>query len=204
MARIKGSDGRRTAERILREALPLIAQRGYSAVSMRMIAGAVGVNVGAIYNHFANKQQILVRLMSDHMDGLQGSWDALDASDLNPAEQLEQFVRYHIGYNIVRGDDVFISFMELRSLEPRSHRLIEGKRRAYEDVVRKIIRDGEESGIFDVEDAHVAAMSVLGSLIGVNTWYRAKGRLTQAQIEDFYVAMTLRSVGYIHQGDSDV
>lgn len=204
MARIKGSDGRKTAIRILDESLALIAKLGYAAVSMRMIAEAVGVNVGSLYNHFANKQQILVRLMSDHMADLLEAWNAVDVAGLNAAEKLDSFVRFHISYNLPRSDAVFISFMELRSLAPDNHAKIEKLRSEYEYVVRDVIKEGQEQGLFKIEDAHVAAMSVLGSVIGVNTWYREKGRLTISKIEDHYVAMTLRSVGYINSGEAHV
>lgn len=204
MARIKGSDGRKTAQRILDESLPLIAKLGYAAVSMRMIATAVGVNVGALYNHFPNKQEILVRLMSDHMNELLKAWHAQKLSDADPATRLDGFVRFHIAHNLPRADAVFISFMELRSLEPENHEEIENLRRQYEDVVRTIIKEGDAQGQFHVEDAHVAAMSVLGSLVGVNTWYRAKGRLSKSKIQDYYAAMTLRSVGHNQTGDGDV
>lgn len=204
MARLKGSDGRKTTQKILQESLPLIAKQGYAAVSMRMIAQAVGVNVGALYNHFANKQQILVRLLSDHMTSLLDAWDQVDVDQNTPAQQLEQFVRFHIAYNLPRADAVFISFMELRSLEPDNHAQIEQLRRRYEDVVRTIIANGVAKGQFRVEDPHVAAMSVLGSLVGVNTWYRAKGRLSQTKIQDYYVAIALRSLGHTKTGDGDV
>lgn len=204
MARIKGSIGHKTALRILDESLALIAKFGYAAVSMRMIAEAVGVNVGSLYNHFANKQQILVRLMSDHMNSLLKAWDEVDVDNLNSAERLDRFVRFHISYNLPRADAVFISFMELRSLAPENHEKIENLRRKYEDIVRNIINEGQQQGLFKIEDAHVAAMSVLGSVIGVNTWYREKGRLSKSKIEDHYVAMTLRSVGYVKSGDQHV
>ena len=204
MARLKGSDGRKTAQKILDESLPLFANLGYAAVSMRMIAQAVGVNAGALYNHFPNKQQILVSLLSDHMNALLDAWAKVDLENLTPAAQLDRFVRFHIAYNLPRSDEVFISFMELRSLEPENHKKIEDLRRRYENVVRTIIADGAKQGQFHVEDAHVAAMAVLGSLIGVNTWYRAKGRLSKVKIQDYYAATTLRSVGHKIAGECDV
>lgn len=204
MARIKGSDGRKTALRILDESLVLIAKLGYAAVSMRMIAEAVGVNVGSLYNHFANKQQILVCLMSDHMNALLEAWGDVDVEGLNAAEALDRFVRFHISYNLSRSDAVFISFMELRSLAPENHSKIEKLRGDYEYIVRDLIKKGQQQGLFNIEDAHVAAMSVLGSVIGVNTWYREKGRLSISKIEDHYVAMTLRSVGYTQSGEAHV
>lgn len=47
-----------TKERILWEALELFSQRGYHAVSVRDIAGAVGMRESSLYNHFAGKKEI--------------------------------------------------------------------------------------------------------------------------------------------------
>jgi len=204
MARLKGSVGAETKVAILSTALPLIAQYGYAAVSMRQIAEAVGVNVSALYNHFPNKQQILLRLMLDHMDSLMSAWKLQDVSEKTAAQKLEIFVRFHIVFNIEKPKAVFISFMELRSLEADGHKLVEAQRGAYEDILRDIIRAGVTSGDFTTPDAHVAAMSILGSLTGVNTWFKADGRLSQKEIEDSYVDLTLRSVGYEARGASHV
>ena len=195
MARTKGSKGVQTAQRILDVALPLFAQYGYAAVSMRQIADQVGVNVGAIYNHFPSKQQILVSLLSDHMKGLIGTWKEHDPRT-DPLDRLEAFARFHIRFNLARPDAVFISFMELRSLEVDSHRHIEKMRRQYEHDLRDIIQTGMEQDVFTVRDAHVAAMSILGSLTGVNTWFSEKGRLSKTKIEDYYIELTMNAVGF--------
>lgn len=47
-----------TKENILIAALNLFAQNGYEAVSVSMIAGALGVTKGALYKHYKNKQDI--------------------------------------------------------------------------------------------------------------------------------------------------
>jgi len=204
MARTIGADGRKTTQRILDESLPLIAKLGYSAVSMRMIAGAVGVNVGALYNHFPNKQNILVHLMTDHMNALLAGWNNVDTTGLTPAQRMDHFVRFHIAFNIPRADAVFLSFMELRSLEPENHKVIEELRSQYENIVATIIRDGVNAHEFHVADNHVATMSVLGSLVGVNTWYRETGRLSKSIIQDYYVEMTFRALGYNEERDANV
>jgi len=195
MARRKGSNGVQTAQRILDVSLPLFAQYGYAAVSMRQIADQVGVNVGAIYNHFPSKQQILVSHLSDHMKGLIGTWKEHDPRS-DPLARLEAFIRFLIRFNLNRPDAVFISFMELRSLEPENHVYIEKMRRKYEHDLRDIIQSGMDQNIFKTGDAHVAAMSVFGSLIGLNTWFKEKGRLSKATIEDYYLALTLNALGY--------
>ena len=47
-----------TKERILLTSLQLFAQRGYEAVSVSDIAGALGITKGALYRHFENKRAI--------------------------------------------------------------------------------------------------------------------------------------------------
>ena len=142
--------------------------------------------------------------MTDHMNALLAGWHEIETDNLSPAQRIEQFVRYHIAFNIPRSEDVFISFMELRSLEPENHKMIEVLRSQYENVVASIIRDGSQTGQFNVADTHVATMSVLGSLIGVNTWYRETGRLSKSKIQDYYVDMTFRALGYTTERDANV
>ena len=47
-----------TKERILMTALQLFAKDGYEAVSVSMIAGALGMTKGALYKHYKNKRDI--------------------------------------------------------------------------------------------------------------------------------------------------
>lgn len=52
-----------TREKILGEALRLFSVKGYHAVSVRDIAGAVGIKESSLYNHFKNKQDIFDKLV---------------------------------------------------------------------------------------------------------------------------------------------
>ena len=54
---------RLTKPKISEIALHLFAERGYAAVSMRQIASKVGLQVGALYNYFPDKQTILSELL---------------------------------------------------------------------------------------------------------------------------------------------
>lgn len=194
MARKVGSVGSVTAEAILTEGCKLFARFGYAAVSMRQIAAAVGVQASAIYQHYPNKQEILVAILNAHMDALLKAWDD-EVRDEDAAAALERFVRFHIRYHISRPDEVFLSYMELRSLEDQGFRIIERKRHTYESVAKTILRHGTEDGTFSVSDPHVAAMAILAMLTGVNTWYRSDGRLSQQKIEELYIGMVMGSVG---------
>lgn len=195
MVRPAGSAGEKTAAAIRRQSLGLFAQHGYDAVSMRMIADAVGVQPGALYQYFPTKQQILVTLMREHMEELLASLEAEGIEAEPPAAALEHFARFHIRYHLTRADEVFISYMELRALEPEGFAEIERLRKTYESELKAILMRGGESGVFRIEDPHVSAMAIIAMLTGVNTWYRSGGRLSEKRIEEIYAGMVLRSVG---------
>lgn len=195
MARRAGSDGETTRAAIRTNATRLFASLGYNAVTMRMIAGAVGVQPAALYQHHASKQHLLAELMREHMRRLLDAWRAEDKPGGDPAAELDHFARFHIRYHLKRPDDVFISYMELRSLEPDNLASIGALRGEYEAVLKDILRRGKESGAFRMEDAHVAAMAILAMITGVNTWYRTGGRLSEKKIENIYVSLVMGSIG---------
>lgn len=47
-----------TRQKIMDAAMELFSQRGFEAVSVRDIAGAVGLRESSLYNHFRNKREI--------------------------------------------------------------------------------------------------------------------------------------------------
>lgn len=195
MARTTGSNGEETAKRIDQVALKLFAQKGYAAVSMREIAREVGVQAGALYNYSPNKQDLLARLMIEHMQALLSAWEQERPKEQAPLEALKAFVLFHIRYHVQRPDHVFISYMELRNLEPENFAKVEQLRRQYEMALKGILQRGATDSRFNIADVHVAAMAILAQLTGVTTWYRAKGRLSQSKIEEIYTQLVCQSVG---------
>lgn len=52
-----------TREKILSESLKLFSQNGYEGVSMRDIAGKLGITAGALYRHYAGKRDIFESIL---------------------------------------------------------------------------------------------------------------------------------------------
>lgn len=195
MARTTGSSGEKTAEAISQTALRLFAERGYGSVSMRAIADGVGIQAGALYNYHATKQDVLLHLLVSHNEAVLEEWHKVREPLNNPVEELEAFVRFHIGFHLVRPDEVFISYMELRSLESDNFKKVERLRRSYEHDLKDILLRGHASGEFQIEDPHVAAMALLAMLTGLTTWYRPEGRLSVKKIKEIYLQLARQTVG---------
>lgn len=194
MARTTGSHADITGPKVREAALRLFAASGYAAVSMRQIAAKVGVQAGALYNYTPDKQSLLFDLLKRHMDELMEALSQVPFPT-DPVRQLEAFVRFHIRFHVARTDEVFISYMELRNLEPENFEVIEGLRREYEQALQDILDAGVRQGCFDVPDSRFATLAVISMLAGLNTWYRQGGRLSMEEIEARYWDMIRKSVG---------
>ena len=193
MARTQGSHSEITGPRVREAALRLFAKHGYAAVSMRQIAAEVGLQVGALYNYTPDKQALLFSLMEGHMDDLLAAWHAQPNGGCARV-RLERFVRFHIAFHLERPEAVFISYMELRNLDPDNFDRIEALRRTYEDELEAILRAGRDDGAFEVPDTKIATLAVIAMLTGVTTWYRSSGRLSVAALQEVYWDMVRKAV----------
>ncbi|MDA7424069.1 TetR/AcrR family transcriptional regulator [Thalassococcus lentus] len=193
MARTQGSHAQITGPRIREAALHLFAEHGFAAVSMRQIAAKVGVQAGALYNYTPDKQALLFSLLKGHMDELLSA--APDQTTASPQDRLETFVKFHIEFHLQRHEAVFISYMELRNLTAENFEVIESLRRAYENRLETILRDGVAAGVFSVHDTKLTTMAIIAMLTGITTWYRDGGRLSADEVSATYCDMVRKAVG---------
>src|ERR1700710_2022134 len=132
MARTIGSSGPKTMEAIRKAGQRLIVEHGYSAMSLRQLAAAVGIQAGSLYNHISTKQELLFDLVQDHVNELLRQLDLALEDKNGPEERLRAFVAFHVSYHMSRKREVFIANSELRSLEPKNYDAIVALRSAYE------------------------------------------------------------------------
>lgn len=194
MARKTGSHSEITGPRVRAAAQSLFARHGFAAVSMRQIAAEVGVQAGALYLYTHDKEALLFDLLRSHMEELLAAW-AEEPRGAGALGALESFVRFHIRFNLMRAEAVFLSYMELRNLGPANFAVIEGLRRAYETELEQILQAGQATAALAVPDTKLATMAIIAMLTGVNTWYREGGRLSRATVETIYWDMVRKAVG---------
>ena len=193
MARTLGSYAKLTKPKISEIALHLFAERGYAAVSMRQIASKVGLQVGALYNYFPDKQTILSELLINHMENLLQTWHMQKLPEKSD-KLLEFFVDFHIEYHLNRPEEVFIAYMELRNLNHDNFKKIERLRNKYELILSKILSDGVNRDLFTCEETKIASLAIIGMLKEVNTWYKRDGRISVPEIKNIYQQIVLKAV----------
>jgi AcrR family transcriptional regulator len=201
MARTAGSFGEKTEAAIREAAGGLIARLGYEAVTMRRLAAEVGVQAAALYRYFPTKEELLFTLMREHMEGLIAGWEVARPQTADPVSLLAAFVRHHIRFHVERRHSTHVSNMELRSLSPRPLTAILKLRGQYEKELRRILRDGAETGVFRIGDVTLTAMAIIQMITGVIVWFRPDERLSVEQVAETYHKMTMRLVGAETEND---
>jgi AcrR family transcriptional regulator len=181
-------------ETIRRVGLRLIYKHGYEAMSLRHLASEVGIQAGSLYNHIATKQQLLFDLIKTHMDELLQETDQALKDIERPHDQLKAFIAFHLDYHTLHRKEVFISYSELRSLEPGNYGSVVALRRAYERKLIDILDCGVARGEFAVADTTVTAFGILAMLTGVCTWFKPSGRLSKEQVTEIYSDMVLKGL----------
>ncbi|WP_310618521.1 TetR/AcrR family transcriptional regulator [Flexibacterium corallicola] len=191
MARTKGSVGADTQLALINAAKRLIVRYGFEAMTLRQLAGEVGLQVGSIYRYMESKEALLAELMNTHMDQLITAWQALPEKGEGPEEQLKAFVAFHIAYHVERREDVLIANMELRALSEDMREQVVRKRRAYERNLEEILSAGMRSGTFSKADVEVSTFAILAMLTGVCIWYQEGGRLSVDEIIKVHTGLVL-------------
>ena len=193
MARTSGSYAKLTKPKISEIALHLFAERGYAAVSMRQIASKVGLQAGALYNYFPDKQTILADLLINHMENLLKTWHKQKLPQKSD-KLLEFFVDFHIEYHLNRPEEVFIAYMELRNLNPDNFQKIEKLRNKYERILSEILTVGVNKNLFSCENTKVTSLAIIGMLKEVHTWYKKGGKISVPEVKRIYQEIVLKAV----------
>ncbi|MEP9354469.1 TetR/AcrR family transcriptional regulator [Xanthobacter sp. KR7-65] len=194
MARTIGSNGARTAEAIRQAGVKLIYRHGYEAMSLRQLAGEVGLQSGSLYKYFDNKQSLLFDIVRDHMEDLLGKAEAALAGVNDPLDRVKAFSAFHLRYHMTRMAHVFIANMEIRSLDEAHRAVVVGLRRRYEGLLETILRQGAEEGMFQVREPKVATYAIISMLTGICMWYRPGGRLSQDELVEIYTGLVVSGV----------
>lgn len=181
-------------EIIFREAARLFREKGYSGSTLRNLADRAGIKGGSIYHHFGSKQEILFAIMAKTMTELLENIRKIMSDDSGSLTRLHKVVDCHIRYHTSNRDETYVTDAELRSLEPDNFRTIVTMRDQYEETVRKILREGNDSGTMNISDIDTASRALLQMCTGISYWFNPAGRQSIDEIVHNYLELFLWGV----------
>lgn len=185
--RTPGSNGAETLRNLRSTAIRLLSEHGYEAMNLRMLAKAIGVQVGSLYNYIDSKQQLLFWLLKEAVEGLVTEFDQRLGGIDDPPAEMRDFVSFHLSYHIAHSHESLVLGNEKRSLTPKNYRAISNLERHYTAKVQNIIERGIATGDFQVADAQVVTFALIQMLTSVVRWYQPRGRLGRDELIEIYL-----------------
>ncbi len=189
--------------RIAEAAIDLFYARGAAATTVRDITSACGLTPGALYNHFASKDQLLYVLIRDvHLrvdDELAA--ELAQAGD-RPACQLAAAVRLLVGQAAGQRKESRVANREYTALITAHRQEITTIRRRLRDRLTDVVEAGVQDGSFTLvgsQDRAAAALTanvIATTCANISEWTRENHPMTLADLQDRYGQMALRLVGF--------
>ncbi|WNB85704.1 TetR/AcrR family transcriptional regulator [Cellulomonas sp. ATA003] len=154
----------RTRQQLFAALAELMAERGFDAITLAEIAAAAGVGRTAVYNHFADKESLLLGFIAHETAQYVATLEEALAGIDDPVEQLRTYVRQQTRlsrvFHLAPGPD-------LRTVLSRGtqHRLREHVV-GVEGVLRRILVAGIDAGVLPPQDIDTTVPLVHACLSG--------------------------------------
>ena len=106
-------------QQILQAAIEIIASKGYGKLTMRAVARASGIKLGALQYHFRTWDDMLRALAAYIADAYQRSWEALHLNGEEASLQdLVRFIMDDPAGSTLSGDEIFPQLWAMAQVEP--------------------------------------------------------------------------------------
>jgi len=189
-----------TEERIREVALRLFARQGFQGTGIREIASEAGFTVSALYYYVGTKEELLLDILLNTATSMVTSALRIGSSTESPEQKLASLVLLHVWYNGEHAQQMQVANTELRSLSGEARQQVIDLRDRYDAIWREIILQGNMIGIFQVQNAKLAAIALIEMCNGVSNWYRLYGELSLTQVCSMHADWALGLVRAVRHG----
>ena len=187
--------GESTRARLTEAALTAWAAGSYHGTGTREIAEAAGLSQAAMYIHYPTKEDLLFQIALDGHKEIEAVVLAAEARASNPADRLREWVHDFVTWHAKSHTRARVINYEMRALSPDHAREIAKIRRNIGFVLRRILGDGLESGVFRVGDTGITANAIVSLGIDIARWYRDDGAWSPEEVAQRYTDLAMRIVG---------
>lgn len=164
-------------EEIIKTAAKLFKEKGYSAVTMRDIATAMGMKAASLYNHISSKQDILKDIIISLAEAFTQGMQQIKAAENSTIHKVEAVVKLHVeitAQNTYGMASLNNDWMHLE--EKRDYYL--ALRSGYESDFRSILLEGIKRKEITNSNVEVMLFSILSTLRSLYLWIPKKEDVT--------------------------
>ena len=137
--------------RIIQAATKIFARKGFYQAKISEIAREAQVADGTIYIYFENKDDILISLFEEQMKVVLDNMVSQISQEDDPAKKLVKFALTHLELIEQNQNMAEIIQVEVRQSSKFMKEYKNEKFAQYLELIRDIIREGQEKGVFKKE-----------------------------------------------------
>jgi AcrR family transcriptional regulator len=183
-------------QRVVEVALARFERRGYQGTSIREIAAAAGLSIGALYDYFPSKQLILLEIIDATYTAAVAQMEAaVAAAGDEPARRLEAAVWAQCDFCTRAQRSCRVAEAELANLAPEYREAVLAKRVRLWQIFGEIIADGAARGAFDVKEPEAISRALSAMCVAIGDWYDPGGHEVPRQIAQTYCELAERMAG---------
>lgn len=179
---------------IMEASVKLFAKKGYHATSISDISEAVGLGRGALYYYIQSKEDLLWEIHNWRVDPLLQATIQLEQQPLTPEEKLRALSRQLIETITTYLPYMIVFYREIGALSPERFAKLVEKRRAYEDSIERILREGVRRGDWEIENPRMCVLAFLGMYNWTFQWYNPQGPMKPDEIADTFFQLFLNGI----------
>jgi len=176
-----GIGGRDTKEVILQVAQGLFARFGLLKTTVDEIARLAHIGKGTIYHYFRSKEDIFAAVIAREAHIFREKIQEAIQAEETPQGKLRAFALARARYL----KELTNYYSTLTEDYLRHYELVEKERRKYQkeeiQIVKSILDEGVEKGIFEIEDTQVTAMAIAYALKGLEYPWIVETELSQIE-----------------------
>ncbi|WP_299227037.1 TetR/AcrR family transcriptional regulator [uncultured Psychroserpens sp.] len=162
---------------IINTAAKLFKEKGYSAVTMRDLATAMGIKAASLYNHITSKQDILKAIIITIAEEFTAGMHAIMNSDASNIEKLKKIVALHINITSNNTNGMASLNNDWMHLEDQLDYYLQ-LRNEYETNFLSIIQRGISSLEIKANNPEIIMFSMLTTLRSLYLWIPKKEDLS--------------------------
>ncbi len=153
----------KTKTDILEKAIPLFARAGFSGVTMRQIATAIGMNAASLYHHFPDKQTLYVAAVQQAFSNREFVLSEILSMQLPVEEKLHRFVKRICDFIEEEPDFSMLIHREILDGDGDETRLRLIADHVFKNFFAAVITMAKE--LSPEKDSHLLAFSIFGLIV---------------------------------------
>lgn len=180
-------------EEIIRIAAKLFKEKGYSAVTMRDLATAMGIKAASLYNHINSKQEILQIIVITIAKEFTSEMKSIQSSNYSCIEKLNKIIQLHVILSSQNSYGMACLNNDWMHLEEQLD-YYKSLRNDYENEFRKILEEGIINGEIIHVKPEIMMFSILTTLRSLYVWIPKKEDINLQELSNTLSEILIKGI----------